>query len=82
MALPVAAIRLFLSPQSCLGCQIRANSTDAGSPCWPRALADAFALLLPAHKGVVSRVSAHFARAILLSANRVIVDDKRMMQLR
>ena len=59
-----------------------APSPRAGSPCWPRRLADAFALLLPAHKGVVSRISAHFARAILLSANRVIVDDKRMVQLR
>ena len=59
-----------------------APSPRAGSPCWPRRLADAFALLLPAHKGVASRVSAHFARAILLSANRVIVDDMHMNQFR
>ena len=57
----------------------------ARAPPRPAGLArlhDAFALLLPAHKGVASRVSAHFARAILLSANRVIVDDMRMMQFR
>ena len=59
-----------------------APSPRAGSPCWPRTLAEAFALLLPAHKGVASRVSCRLARAILLSANRVIVDDECMVQFK
>ena len=54
----------------------------AAAPCWPRTLTHAFALLLPAHKGVASRVSTPLAHAILLSANRVIVTIKRMVQFR
>ena len=44
------------------------------------ALAAAFALLLPAHKGLGFRVSALLARAFLLSTKRAFVDDTRRVQ--
>ena len=45
------------SPKSLFGLpRFVRTSTDAGSPCWTRTLVDALALLLPAHKGVASRV--------------------------
>ena len=62
--------------------KIRANTSCAAAPCWPRALAVEFALLLPAHKGLASRFLAVRARAFLLSANRVIASDERMVQIR
>ena len=62
--------------------QNSATSPRAATPCSPRRLAAAFALLLPAHRGLVSQVRAPLARAFLLRSNRVIVNDKRRVQFK
>ena len=62
--------------------QNSATSPRAATPCSPRRLAAAFALLLPAHRGVASRLTALRARAFLFWSNRVIVNDSAGWQFK